>query len=85
MSIHVLRKLAIAALLLVAAPALGAELVVFAAASLTDSLQKVTDEYTATSGNKVKLSFASSSVLAKQIENGAGADVFLSADQEWMD
>jgi len=60
-------------------------LVVFAAASLTDSLQKVSDAYTKSSGVPVKLSFAASSALAKQIESGAPADVFFSADQEWMD
>jgi molybdate transport system substrate-binding protein len=60
-------------------------LVVFAAASLTDSLQKVTDAYTASSGVQVRLSFAASSALAKQIESGARADVFFSADQKWMD
>lgn len=60
-------------------------LVVFAAASLTDSLQKVSDAYTKASGVPVKLSFAASSALAKQIESGAPADVFFSADQEWMD
>jgi molybdate transport system substrate-binding protein len=60
-------------------------LIVFAAASLTDSLQKVSDAYTTASGVSVKLSFAASSALAKQIESGARADVFFSADQEWMD
>jgi molybdate transport system substrate-binding protein len=60
-------------------------LLVFAAASLTDALTKVGDRYTASSGVPVKFSFAASSVLAKQIEAGAGADVFFSADEEWMD
>ena len=60
-------------------------LTVFAAASLTDSLQKISDAYTRSTGVPVKLSFAASSALAKQIEAGAGADVFFSADQEWMD
>jgi molybdate transport system substrate-binding protein len=60
-------------------------LIVFAAASLTDSLQKVSDAYTKSSGVPVKLSFAASSALAKQIESGARADIFFSADQEWMD
>jgi molybdate transport system substrate-binding protein len=60
-------------------------LIVFAAASLTDALQKVTDDYTKQSGVTVKLSFAASSALARQIESGARADVFFSADQEWMD
>ncbi|MBB6092145.1 molybdenum ABC transporter molybdate-binding protein [Povalibacter uvarum] len=60
-------------------------LLVFAAASLTDSLQKISDAYTQSTGVPVKLSFAASSALAKQIESGARVDVFVSADQEWMD
>lgn len=74
------------------APALSAHaaeqrteaLTVFAAASLTDSLQKVTDDFTRATGTPVKLAFASSSVLAKQIEVGARADVFFAADPDWM-
>ena len=69
----------------IAAEQPGKPLVVFAAASLTDSLQKVSDAYTKSSGVPVKLSFAASSALAKQIESGARADIFFSADQEWMD
>jgi molybdate transport system substrate-binding protein len=61
------------------------ELLVFAAASLTDVLGELSGEWEKTSGRKVKLSFASSSVLARQIEAGGAADVFVSADQEWMD
>jgi molybdate transport system substrate-binding protein len=80
------QRIVLVALLLTTVPAFSADaLVVFAAASLTDSLQKVTDAYTRSTGIEVKLSFASSAALAKQIENGAPADVFLSADQEWMD
>jgi len=60
-------------------------LIVFAAASLTDVLQQAGDAYTRQSGVPVKFSFAASSALARQIESGARADVFLSADQEWMD
>jgi molybdate transport system substrate-binding protein len=60
-------------------------LIVFAAASLTDTLQKVSDAYTARGGARVKLSFAASSALARQIEAGARADVYFPADQEWMD
>jgi len=63
----------------------GQPLVVFGAASLTDVLQQVAADYTKSSGTQVKLSFAASSALAKQIESGAKADVFVSADQEWMD
>jgi molybdate transport system substrate-binding protein len=60
-------------------------LVVYAAASLTDTLQTIADAYAKSSGIPVKLSFAGSSALARQIESGARADVFFSADQEWMD
>src|SRR5262245_58702829 len=87
---NIFRRTFVAALFFALPAAFAAEqpkqaLVVFAAASLTDTLQKITDEYTKTSGVPVKLSFAASSALAKQIETGAGADVFFSADQEWMD
>ena len=58
---------------------------VAAAASLTDVLQSLGDEYTRRTGVVVKLSFAASSVLAHQIEAGSGADLFVSADTAWMD
>ena len=58
---------------------------VFAAASLTDALKKVADAYEARTGVAVALSFAGSSVLAKQIDASGGADVFISADTDWMD
>ena len=58
---------------------------VFAAASLSNVLQELGVAYTQASGVRVNFSFASSSVLARQVENGARADVFFSADQEWMD
>jgi molybdate transport system substrate-binding protein len=61
------------------------ELLVFAAASLTNVLGELSTAYSAQGGVPVKLSFASSSVLARQIEAGGKADVFISADQEWMD
>ena len=60
-------------------------LIVFAAASLTNALQEVGDGFTKDSSVPVKFSFAASSALARQIENGAPADVFFSADLEWMD
>jgi molybdate transport system substrate-binding protein len=60
-------------------------LVVFAAASLTNVLQEVGDGFTKQSSIPVKLSFAPSSALARQIESGAPADVFFSADVDWMD
>jgi molybdate transport system substrate-binding protein len=62
-----------------------AELVVFGAASLTNVLQDIGTAYTAQTGQKVSFSFAASSVLARQIEAGTRADVFVSADEEWMD
>jgi molybdate transport system substrate-binding protein len=58
---------------------------VYAAASLTNALQDVVRDYEAAGGGKVKFSFAASSLLARQIEAGADADVFFSADSEWMD
>ena len=57
---------------------------VFAAASLTNVLQDLGDGFTAKTSIPVRFSFAASSALAKQIENGAPADVFFSADVEWM-
>lgn len=61
------------------------ELLVFGAASLTDALDEVAASYTRETGQSVKLSYAASSALARQLEAGARADVFLSADAEWMD
>jgi molybdate transport system substrate-binding protein len=58
---------------------------VFAAASLTDALNEIGRAYEARTGTHVVFSFAASSVLARQIENSAGADMFLSADLDWMD
>jgi molybdate transport system substrate-binding protein len=60
-------------------------IVVFAAASLTDALQELGEDFHQSSGIAVKFSFAASSALARQIENGAPADVFFSADLDWMD
>jgi molybdate transport system substrate-binding protein len=58
---------------------------VFAAASLTNVLQELGDGFTKDSSIAVRFSFAASSALARQIENGSRADVFFSADQEWME
>jgi molybdate transport system substrate-binding protein len=60
-------------------------LLVFAAASLTNVLGELSVDWEKSSRLPVKLSFAASSVLARQIEAGGSADVFISADQEWMD
>ena len=60
-------------------------LTVFAAASMKNALDDVDAAYTAKTGVKVVASYAASSVLAKQIDQGAPADIFLSADIDWMD
>jgi molybdate transport system substrate-binding protein len=58
---------------------------VFAAASLTNVLQELGDGFTKDASTPVRFSFAASSALARQIENGSRADLFFSADLEWMD
>ncbi len=57
----------------------------FAAASLTNAMQDIATQYKKEKGEAVVSSFASSSTLARQIEAGAPADLFISADQKWMD
>lgn len=60
-------------------------LTIFAAASMKNALDEVNAAYTAKFGTKVVASYAASSALAKQLEQGAPADVFISADTDWMD
>jgi molybdate transport system substrate-binding protein len=70
----------------VSAPAVRAETVtVFAAASLTDSLKLAAERFEEQSHDKIEFNFAGSSLLARQIEEGAPADIFFSADAKWMD
>src|SRR5580704_9621630 len=68
-------------------PALAQDksLTVFAAASMKNALDDIDAAYTAKTGVRVTASYAASSVLAKQIEQGAPADAFVSADTDWMD
>src|ERR1051325_3221113 len=61
------------------------QITVFAAASLKNALDDVTAAFTKATGIKVVTSYEASSALAKQIEAGAPADVFISADLTWMD
>jgi molybdate transport system substrate-binding protein len=61
------------------------DVVVFAAASLKNALDDVAATWKAQSGKAAKISYAASSALAKQIESGAPADVFISADLDWME
>jgi len=67
------------------APALAADKVnVFAAASLKNALDDVSAAWKASTGKETANTYAASSALAKQIEGGAPADVFISADLDWM-
>lgn len=70
---------------LLAAPAHSEEVVVFAAASLKTALDAVAADFEAATGNTVTISYAGSNALAKQIIEGAPADIFLSAAVNWMD
>ncbi len=63
----------------------GKTLTVFAAASMKNALDEANAAYTAKTGVKVISSYAASSALAKQLEQGAPADIFISADTDWMD
>ncbi len=65
--------------------AFAQELTVFAAASMKNALDDVDAAWKAGGGAAVAASYASSSTLAKQIEQGAPADVFISADRQWVD
>jgi molybdate transport system substrate-binding protein len=82
-------RLALLAAALFLAPQLASaqdkSLTVFAAASMKNALDDVNAAYTKATGIKVVSSYAASSALAKQIEGGAPADVFVSADLKWMD
>jgi molybdate transport system substrate-binding protein len=60
-------------------------LVVYAAASMKNALDDTNAAFTKATGVKVTASYEASSALAKQIEQGAPADVFISADLRWMD
>jgi molybdate transport system substrate-binding protein len=78
-----LAVLACAALL--SLPAVGQELTVFAASSLQNAFEDVGRLYRQGTGVAVRFSFAGSGALARQIEQGAPAAVFASADEQWMD
>jgi molybdate transport system substrate-binding protein len=88
---HVRRGLVVAGLLgflvapLMTSVAHAADVTVFAAASLKNALDDAAKLYQAKTGDTVTISYAASSALAKQIEAGAPADIFFSADLDWMD
>jgi molybdate transport system substrate-binding protein len=81
------RLFAALGLMLAAAQPLAAQdsITVFAAASMKNALDDANAAFSKAIGTKVVASYAASSALAKQIENGAPADVFISADLQWMD
>lgn len=63
----------------------GGDVLVFAAASLKNALDAVNAQWQKETGKKATISYAASSALAKQIEQGAPAQMFISADLDWMD
>jgi molybdate transport system substrate-binding protein len=82
-----LAMISLSALILAAVPlrAAAEDVVVFAAASLTNALDAVAAAWAADTGQVATISYAGSSVLAKQIQAGAPADIFISASADWMD
>ncbi|WP_237763536.1 molybdate ABC transporter substrate-binding protein [Falsirhodobacter sp. alg1] len=66
-------------------PVMADNVTVFAAASMKTALDEITPKWEAESGDDITVSYAGSSVLAKQIIAGAPADIFISASTEWMD
>lgn len=84
---HLAHVLLLAPMLALATPpaSAAAPIDVFAASSLKESLDEVGAAYTRGGGAPVRISYAASSALARQVESGAPADVFISADREWMD
>lgn len=73
------------ALILAGGAARAGDLLIFAAASLQTVLDPVAADYAETTGRDIRISYASSAALARQIAAGAPADLFLSANADWMD
>ncbi len=86
-ALALLRVAGCAGLLLVAAigQSIAADITVFAAASLKEALDENLQPFMRATGHKVRVSYAGSNALARQIENGAPADLFIAADLEWME
>lgn len=77
--------LGLSAAVAVSASAEGGQITVFAAASMTNAMAEIEQGFEAETGHDLVVSLAGSSVLARQIEKGAPADVFISANPGWMD
>lgn len=86
-TLRIVRRSVLLALVLAASPARAQQpdLLVFAAASLKNALDEANALYRQQSGQRAVAAYAASSALARQIEAGAPADVFVSADLDWMD
>lgn len=80
-----MKTLAIFLSCLLCVRAFAAQLTVHAAASLADALRQIGATYEKQSGDRLRLNFDASSILARQIEEGAPADIFISADEAKMD
>ncbi len=80
-----LRTLLVVLTSIIYATAPAAEINVYAASSLTDVLKQIGAEYEKQSGDRVSFNFAAANTLARQIEEGAPADIFFSADEPQMD
>jgi molybdate transport system substrate-binding protein len=80
-----MRLLYVLLVLLLPLTARAQEVTVFAAASLTDAMKDIAAKWVAAGHKPLVMSFGSSSTLARQIEQGAPANVFASADEKWMD
>ncbi|MGV6875696.1 molybdate ABC transporter substrate-binding protein [Pseudochelatococcus sp. B33] len=85
MRFRVLTTAFLAAFVALAGAAQSQAQTIFAAASMTDAIRQVNELWTAKGNEPFSFSFASSSTLAQQIEQGAEATIFISADERWMD
>lgn len=79
------RTVSLAVLFVAAAATAAAELTVFAAASMSDAMKALAAAYAEEGGEPIRFNFSSSGALARQIEAGAPADLFASANTQWMD
>lgn len=79
------RLVCLVAALALPATARAEQITVFAAASMMDALAEIETDFEAATGHDVVISFAGSSALARQIQQGAPADIFISANPDWMD
>lgn len=85
MTFHRLAFAACLSLAAPAAPSMAQDVTVFAAASLTEALDRIAAAWEAETGKRAVMSYAGSSALARQIAEGAPADIFISASADWMD